>query len=605
MSWAQRRFGAVLIAIASLLVVAGCVSVPTSGPIDKVEGQQPPCQNCVNVEVAPPDPGDKPLEIVKGYLLATSNYQPNYSTARQFLTRTAAEKWSPAGEVFIYKGSPVARGDVVTFKGHLVGSLAPDRTYLARDHAFKNWNFDMRQENGEWRIGNPPPGLMVEEFFFNSFYQTYDLYFVGNGRSLVPDPIYLPALSNPANVASALMNMLLKGPSKWLKPAVSSAIPPNTSLSVDSVTITDGIAEVQLSDSVLALPDPQRSLLAAQIAYTLRQVGGVKGVLIKVNQQPYRVPGSDQKSLVISVDAIPRDMDPVPFVAGEQLYAVENGAVKVVTTATDSPTVSAMTGPLGRGTYPVDSLAVSVTNTDLAVTTDNGTTLRRAAIATGKPAILLNRVSDLLRPQFTKYGEIWDIGQQDGRQWIWVSTADSSNPGSPDATKKPDPMKRIEIDWPMLRDRTVTAFKISPDGTRMALVRRTTNGDSELGLARIVRSEKKIIVDEWRVLDTTQSNMPRISRIADVAWLDATELLVLGAADSNTAYAPFRVVEDASRITKEGEPENWNAVELAVLPRTQTAIIVGSADGVGQTWKDSGSQWVPFVDKMSTIAYPG
>ena len=93
--------------------------------------------------------------------------------------------------------------------------------------------------------------------------------------------------------------------------------------------------------------------------------------------------------------------------------------------------------------------------------------------------------------------------------------------------------------------------------------------------------------------------MPQISRIADVAWLDATELLVLGAADSNTAYAPFRVVEDASRITKEGEPENWNAVELAVLPRTQTAIIVGSADGVGQTWKDNGSQWVPFVDKMS------
>ena len=100
MSWAQRRFGAVLIAIASLLVAAGCVSVPTSGPIDKVEGQQPPCQNCVNVEVAPPDPGDEPLEIVKGYLLATSNYQPNYSIARQFLTRTAAEKWSPAGEVF-------------------------------------------------------------------------------------------------------------------------------------------------------------------------------------------------------------------------------------------------------------------------------------------------------------------------------------------------------------------------------------------------------------------------------------------------------------------------------------------------------------------------
>ena len=68
----------------------------------------------------------------------------------------------------------------------LSGQLAADRTYFARDTRVQNWNFDMRQENGEWRIGNPPPGLMVEEFFFNSFYQTYDLYFVGNGRSLGP-----------------------------------------------------------------------------------------------------------------------------------------------------------------------------------------------------------------------------------------------------------------------------------------------------------------------------------------------------------------------------------------------------------------------------------
>ena len=151
---------------------------------------------------------------------------------------------------------------------------------------------------------------MVAEYSFTSFYQPYDLYFVGNGTSLVPDHIYLPALSNPANVASALMKALLKGPSEWLKPAVASAIPPNTSLSVDSVTITDGIAEVPLSDSVLALPDPQRSLLAAQIVYTLRQVVGVRGVVIKVNEQPYRVPDSDPTSLTISVDAIPRTSTP-------------------------------------------------------------------------------------------------------------------------------------------------------------------------------------------------------------------------------------------------------------------------------------------------------
>jgi hypothetical protein len=588
---AQRQFAGILVVIASLLAAAGCVSVPISGPIEKVEGKQPPCQNCVNVEVAPPTLGAEPKEIVEGYLRATSNYQPNYSVARQFLTRMAAEKWSPEQGASIYRGLVTATGDdTVKLEGQLVGSLKPDRTYAAGGQQL-TWTFGLLKENGEWRIDKPPPGLMVAEYSFKSFYQTYDLYFFGNGGSLVPDPIYLPALSNPANVASALMKALLSGPSKWLAPAVSSAIPPNTSLSVDSVTITNGIAEVPLSDSVLTLPDPQRSLLAAQIVYTLRQIGGVKGVSIKVNQQPYRVPGSDPNGWSISADAIPQDLDPIPFVSGDQLYAVPNTGrgIKVVSVTADSPAASPLAGPLGR--YTVDALAVSMTSTDLALTTDNRTTLRRAPLATNEqPRTLLSEASELLRPQFTRYGEIWEIGFQNGRQRMWMFTA-GEEPQSPGVT--------TEINSPVLGK--VTAFKISPDGTRMALVRSTETG-SELGLARIVRSEKKIMVDGWRALNTRQANMQPIGNIRDVAWLDATELMVLGAADSDRPYAPFRVVEDASRITPEGEPKNWNAVELTVLPRTQTAVIIGSR---GHTWKDSGSQWIPFVDHMRTIAYPG
>src|SRR5215210_7368713 len=100
MSWAIRHFAVIAVILSSLLTAAGCVSVPTSGPIEPVEGQQPPC-NCVNVQVKPPAPGAKPSEIVEGYVRATSNYQPNYSVAKQFLTRMSAEKWSPTDEVSI------------------------------------------------------------------------------------------------------------------------------------------------------------------------------------------------------------------------------------------------------------------------------------------------------------------------------------------------------------------------------------------------------------------------------------------------------------------------------------------------------------------------
>jgi Lipoprotein LpqB beta-propeller domain/Sporulation and spore germination len=593
MNQVQRHCAVILIVLSSLLGAVGCVNVPISGPIEKVEGQEAGCQNCVNVQVQPPGAGDKPRDIVEGYLRATSNYQPNYSVARQYLSQMAAEKWSPESGVSIYTGSPTATAnpESVTLTGRLVGELLPDRTYIARDQDLKI-DFRLVQENGEWRISDPPAGLMVVEYSFTSFYQPYDLYFVGNGTSLVPDHIYLPALSNPANVASALMKALLKGPSEWLKPAVASAIPPNTSLSVDSVTITDGIAVVPLSDSVLALPDPQRSLLAAQIVYTLKQVGGVRGVLIKVNEQSYRVPDSDPTSLTISVDAISRNIDPVPFVSEDQLYAVRRGAVELVRTTTDTPDTEPLPGPLGKGAFPVDALAVSVTNTDLAVTTDRRTVLRRASIATGEPGTpktLLSGVTDLLRPQFTRYDEIWEIGRQGGpRQRMWMFTD-----------------KKTDVVTSVLGDAEVTAFKISPDGTRMALVRRTANEGSELGLAKIVRSPDKITVVGWQALKTAQSTMPPIRTIADVAWLDATELLVLGAADPASAHAPYRVVADASRITAEGEPQNWDAVELAVPPRMQTAIIVGRK---GHTWKYDGSQWLPFLDNnkipISTMTYP-
>ena len=71
--------------------------VPIAGPIEPVHGPAAGCQNCVNVEVAPPAAGDDPRQIVEGYLRATSNYQPNYSVAKQFLTEGCGGELEPRG----------------------------------------------------------------------------------------------------------------------------------------------------------------------------------------------------------------------------------------------------------------------------------------------------------------------------------------------------------------------------------------------------------------------------------------------------------------------------------------------------------------------------
>ena len=569
-----------------VVTLSACVAVPTTGPVEKIEGQQPECTNCINVDVAPPAPGAEPKKIVEGYLRATSNFQPAYSVARQFLTDAAAERWSPEDGALIYAGSTRASGSRVTLNGRLVGSLGRDRAYTPQSRALAI-DFGVVEERGEWRISTPPKELLVAEFAFTSFYQPFNLYFVGNGRSLVPDPIYLPTLRNQAGLASVLMRALLGGPSAWLKPAVTTAFPTETTLSGDAVTISDGIATVPLSNAVSQLNDSQRSLLAAQVSYTLGQPQiGIRSVRFTVDAQPFPIPGGNPDTFEVSREANFAELNPVPDAIGDQLYAMRGRRVEQVNAGSDIPDAKPMPGPFGTGRLSVQSMGVSLSGTDLVAVTDNGTALVQGRTADGEVAPVLPRVPvrQMLRPQFSRFGEIWAIGERAGRQRLWVISG-----GKP-----------AEVDAAVLREGRVKAFKVSPDGSRIGLIR-TVNGRDELGLLRIVRSDR-VSVDGWRALQLNRSTTPNLSRLVDVGWADATNLIALAGAAGNVPLAPYRVSQDAFTVTAEGEPNNWDAVGLTVSLQTRASIVIGRD---GKTWRDGGSQWVAYLDNVRAIAYPG
>ena len=89
--------------------------------------------------------------------------------------------------------------------------------------------------------------------------------------------------------------------------------------------------------------------------------------------------------------------------------------------------------------------------------TDGRTTLRRAATDTGEVTKLATGLTRMLRPQFTRYGEIWTVGRAGRKQRLWLSSPDQNS----------------EAVAPLLQDGEITAFRISPDGARIALVRET------------------------------------------------------------------------------------------------------------------------------------
>ena len=290
-----------------------------------------------------------------------------------------------------------------------------------------------------------------------------------------------------------------------------------------------------------------------------------------------------------AVDAIPRALEPVPFVADDQVYASVGDLVGLMKESADPPTITAMNGDLGTGTYAVDSLAVAATGTDVAVVTDGRTVVRRAPTGTGEVTPLnLPGVTNLLPPQITRFGEVWVVGEKDGQQRIWLFT--------------PTDDEAVSVASDVLAEGDITAFHISPDGARMAMVRTVPRG-SQLGLATIVRTED-VRVDGWRPVTSPQSEAIKVARIADIAWSDATELMVLGSPTLQDNLVALRIRDDGSRSTATtGAPSDWDARDITVQMRTKTAIVRG---GDNTTWRYDGSDWVTFSSEdIKAIAYPG
>ncbi len=103
-------------------------------------------------------------------------------------------------------------------------------------------------------------------------------------------------------------------------------------------------------------------------------------------------------------------------------------------------------------------LAVSTANTDLAAVTNDRTELRWSRTATGEVHTVLSEARNLLRPQFSGSGELWALSGSGSDQRMWLLTAD----------------KRIEVSAEKVLGRgEVTAFRISPDGARIALIRKS------------------------------------------------------------------------------------------------------------------------------------
>ena len=309
-----------LIAARATLLLAGCATLPTEIDIKSGPELVAPEQNDLSYYTPTgPTEGAGAQEIVSGFLAAGTGPQNDYSVARQYLTAEFAQRWNPESGVIIRTGVPIfqASGDSlqtveigvgarVDEQGRYVDAEGGERTSL---------RFQLIKESGEWRIASAPNLTVVTAPVFSVVFSAFPVYFLDSNQSkLVPDLRWFPTR---ASTGTKLVNALLAGPSDWLAEAVTTAVPPGTKLTIDAVSVQQGVAKVDFDSTALNASAIERRLMLTQLRSTLLQLSGVIDVSVSINNSPQEIVPTQLQS--------PISGGPVFLARDTGLYRVNSG----------------------------------------------------------------------------------------------------------------------------------------------------------------------------------------------------------------------------------------------------------------------------------------
>ncbi len=557
--------------VAAVAAAAGCVQIPDDGPVRRRErataGTAAPE---IRTYPSPPAAGSGPQAVTAGFLEACAVSGPDYSTARRYLTAAAGERWDPAAGLTVFAdGSWRGPGNLpaaslttsVVLTGTTVGRVDPAGTFTAAAATAPfTVRLGLRREQGQWRIEDPPAGLLVPDEDFAREYTAWEVLFVNpSGTSTVPDPVYLP---DRGTDAAQLVQRLVTGPSAWLAPVVRSALAAGTELAVAAVPVEEGVATVDLTAPARDLDDTARVLLSAQVVTTLRQlspsVSAVSIVSGGASLQPRQVP---EEQPVDSWDQF--DPDVLTATEGDlTVLSVQNGGPALVRGDPGSLSeVRGVAAGLFAGGVP-RSVAVDPRTGALAVVAADGRSVSVGPAPTeAGPVRAVLSGTRLTRPQFDRAGLVWTVDAT-GDVLVWDGTA----------------ARRVQVDLRGLQAASPVRLPgsglraqrvaLARDGQRAAVVLATGRAAATVVLMR-VRRDGGLRLDAPRLVTTAYPV------VDDLGWVDAVDLVLL-ARDSTSTLQVVQLRQDGSAVQALGTPPS--GVSVAAGPGAR-GIVVGGSDG--------------------------
>lgn len=493
-----RRAGGLVAALAIAGVLAGCVSIPTSGG---VEGAAIDVEDTSDSLIdLPDDPqaGATIEEILEGFIRAGRGPQNSYRVAREYLSADFNREWSPTEVVRISNTGvqPTAiDDDSYSLEMTIAAEVDAGGRYTERSSQ-QSFVFEFVQEDGEWRISSAPQGTFLPASSFDRAFRAFPLYFFGPGfDALVPDLRWFP---NTALAPPRIVRELLRGPSPWLgSGALVSAFPVGTTLEA-SFEPSGGQAVVPLSSEVGAEPASAQRRMLQQLEASLRPLGNVQGVVITVGGLPLAISegGSqpDQQYLVAheligGLDGRFGRLDPDGLQDLEDIGARADALGPVAASLGPAGTSVAILGPAGVSLVPAE----------------------------GDP-VLLDPRPGLVAPSLDPYGMTWSVPAADPGGLVAIG---------PDGAA---------IAVPIPVSGRVVSLDVSRDGARLLVALATSSGP-QLLLFGVIRDADFVP----RLLGVPLALPAGSGQPLDAAWVDAQRVVVLSASDGTTAAVLYEI----------------------------------------------------------------
>ncbi len=472
------------------LALAGCGGLPVDGQVTRGDEMGVPAAPSVRQHFAAPDPGASPAEIVRGFVTAHAAPGENYRAARDYLSVTSADDWLPRSRsVVIVDSAATLRVESVSsgpdertvlLSGPAKAVVASNGRYTEVAGATRSAEIRLIQEAGEWRIQRLPVdfGLWLEQFDFDVTFGVFTVaYAAAKDRVVIPDRRWFPMTNAlPTTLARAQLEPV----PPYLAGAAVTGFPLLTRLRVDAVSVTDGVATLDLTSHALSGTAEQRRAAFAQTVVTMTQAPAVRSVSLQVGTQ--RLTAGEAAERVAGLDEVGYRLagafgaDQVVLRNGTALRAVAASDVRSSRVQPEGPFLPALGAAWS-------SLAIASDLGELAATSGDGEALIRwrrdpAEASGGRSAIQPPFGRALTRPSYDSLGGLWVAGStRSGESALWVF-----DPGGELGRGAP---RRVRATW--LAEGRITGLRVSPEGERVAVLLAPPQGPVRLAVAGIQR----------------------------------------------------------------------------------------------------------------------